>query len=332
MNQLSPSLLQQAPSEAPSREAQLLRQARDYLFGQSHAIASLGEKLGTSFAQAVSIVLARKGRLVVCGMGKSGLIGRKIAATLSSTGTPSFFLHASEALHGDLGMVTRDDTVMMISNSGETEEVVRLLRPLQEIGVPVIGFAGNPECTLARLSDVFLSIAVEREACPLNLAPTTSTLVTLALGDALAMALSQERGFRPDDFARCHPGGSLGRRLCTQVRDVMRKNELPIVRPEQSLRDVICVMTEGRCGTAVVVSEGKLRGIITDGDLRRAFQKHDSPMNLTAREVMSRDPLVIRDDALYGDADDLMQTKRIKVLIAVTDRGAVSGILEAFAK
>lgn len=331
MNQSSPSLFRMSVGSAP-QENELLRSARRFLFDQSHAIAQLGERLDDAFEHATKTILERPGRLVVCGMGKSGLIGRKIAATLSSTGTPAFFLHASEALHGDLGMVTPEDTVMMISNSGETEEVIQLLRPLHSIGVPVIALAGNSECTLARLADVFLSIAVEREACPLNLAPTTSTLVTLALGDALAMALSQARGFRPDDFARCHPGGSLGRRLSTQVRDVMRNEDLPLVTLTQALRDVVCVMTAGRCGTAVVMDGPELKGIITDGDLRRAFQKSDEPMSLCAHDVMTQDPLVVRDDALLGDAEDLMLTKRVKVLLAVSARGDVTGILEKFGR
>lgn len=310
----------------------MLEEARLLLKRQSLALASLSERLGANFPIAVSTILGRPGRLVVCGLGKSGLIGRKIAATLSSTGTPSFFLHASEALHGDLGMVTPEDTVLMISNSGETPEIVGILRPLRELGVPVIAMAGSANSTLGRLSNVFLDIGVEREACPLNLAPTTSTLVTLALGDAIAMALSQARDFKAGDFARCHPGGSLGRRLCTRVEDVMRTENLPFVTPNDSMRDVVMTMTRGRCGTAIVVEDELLVGVITDGDLRRAFQKFDDAMSCSARDVMTRSPVVILEDAVLGDAEELMRTHRIKALLAVNHSGMVKGVVEIYSK
>jgi arabinose-5-phosphate isomerase len=276
------------------------------------------------------MIAARPGRVVVCGMGKSGLIGRKIAATLSSTGTPAFFLHASEALHGDLGMVTTEDTVVMISNSGETAEVIHLLVPLRDMCVPVIAMTGNGRSTLARKADVFLDISVEREACPLNLAPTTSTLVTLALGDAMAMALSQLRGFEAGDFARCHPGGSLGRRLSTLVSDIMRTDNLPFVRPSDPMKHLVMTMTEGRCGTALVMENEELVGVITDGDLRRAFQKSEDCLSMTAAEIMTRAPLVIREDARLSDAEELMSTKRIKVLVAVDPAGKVRGVVEMY--
>ncbi len=311
---------------------EILERSRQRLLGQGRAISSLAGSLSGAFLDAVDTILATRGRLVVCGMGKSGLVGRKIAATMSSTGTPAFFLHASEALHGDLGMVTTEDTVLMISNSGETDEVLRIMKVLGELNVSVVAIAGNPLCSLARLSTVFLNIAIDREACPLNLAPTTSTLVTLALGDVLALALSQARGFEANDFARFHPGGSLGRRLRTRVRDLMRKDSLPIVGPDDVMSQVIISMTEGRCGTAIVKEEGKLRGIITDGDLRRAFQKHVEVMHLTAKEVMTANPVVISQDAFQKDAEEMMQECRVKVLLAVDQHGVVEGILEIFTK
>ncbi len=314
-------------------DSEVISNAKNLLFGQTRAIAELAERLDHRFAEAVSTILACRGRLVVSGMGKSGLVGRKIAATMSSTGTPAFFLHASEALHGDLGMVTSDDTVLMISNSGETDEVLRILRLLTDMSVPVIGMAGKEDCTLARSAGVFLDISVDREACPLNLAPTTSTLVTLALGDALAMAVSQARGFQPHDFARFHPGGSLGRRLCTRVSDVMHSKHLPFVRPDQNMQGLVVTMTVGRCGVAIVVDESdKLLGIVTDGDLRRAFQAYDDAMGLTARDVMTTAPVVIHQDAIFGEAEELMRRRRIKALLAVDDGGFVTGIVEIFSK
>lgn len=308
----------------------LLSGAREYIHAQGRALDSLADRLGFELPTAVNMIAARPGRVVMCGMGKSGLIGRKIAATLSSTGTPAFFLHASEALHGDLGMVTAEDTVVMISNSGETAEVIHLLAPLRDMCVPVIAMAGNRGSTLARKADVFLDITVEREACPLNLAPTTSTLVTLALGDAMAMALSQLRGFQAGDFARCHPGGTLGRRLNTLVADVMRTDNLPFVQPSDPMKNLVMTMTEGRCGTALVMDGEELVGVITDGDLRRAFQNTDDCISMTAREIMTDDPVVIREDAPLVDAEELMSTKRIKVLVAVDPAGKVRGVVEMY--
>lgn len=312
---------------------EVILDARGQLLDQSRALAELAERLDESFTEAVRLALFCRGRLVVSGMGKSGHVGRKIAATLSSTGTPSFFLHASEALHGDLGMVTADDVVLMISNSGETTEVLRILRLLDDLGVPIIGMAGNKHCTLARSSRVFLDIGVDREACPHNLAPTTSTLVTLALGDALALAVSQARGFQPHDFARFHSGGSLGRRLCTRVSDVMHTKHLPFVRPGQDMQGLVVSMTTGRCGLAIVVEEGdELVGIVTDGDLRRAFQSNRNAMTLTARDIMTTSPVVIHQDALLGEAEELMLARRISALLAVDDEGLVTGIVDIYCK
>ena len=314
-------------------ESEVVRATRRLLRDQSQAIQELAERLDEDFAEAVRLLLSCRGRLVVSGMGKSGHIGRKIAATMSSTGTPSFFLHASEALHGDLGMVTAADTVLMISNSGETAEVLRIAKLLAPLGVPIIGMAGDKDCTLARVSQVFLDIRVDREACPHNLAPTTSSLVTLALGDALALAVSQARGFEPRDFARFHPGGSLGRRLCTRVSDVMHTKHLPFVRAHETLQSLVVSMTTGRCGLAIVVKEDDtLVGIVTDGDLRRAFQSSGNAMALTAGDIMTRSPVVIHQDAMFGEAENLMQSHRISALLAVDDRGHVTGIVDIYSK
>lgn len=331
MNNITPLSRTPSSEKATTPDVQrVLDGARDYLHAQGRALDSLADRLGSELPTAVNVIASRPGRVVVCGMGKSGLIGRKIAATLSSTGTPAFFLHASEALHGDLGMVTVEDTVIMISNSGETAEVIHLLIPLRDMRVPVIAMTGNARSTLARKADVFLDISVEREACPLNLAPTTSSLVTLALGDAMAMAMSEQRGFGAGDFARCHPGGSLGRRLSTLVADIMRTDSLPFVQPSEPMKNVVMTMTEGRCGTALVMQDDDLVGVITDGDLRRAFQKFDDCISMTARDVMTEDPVVIREDARLADAEELMRLKRIKVLVAVDRAGKVKGVVEMY--
>lgn len=332
MNNVTTLNVRVTPRAGSADGGKILADARRYLKAQSDALSLLADRLGRNFPLAVSMIAARSGRVVVCGMGKSGLIGRKIAATLSSTGTPAFFLHASEALHGDLGMVTAEDTVVMISNSGETAEVLHLLVPLRDMRVPVISLAGNEHSTLARKADIFLDISVDREACPLNLAPTTSTLVTLALGDAMAMALSQMQGFQAGDFARCHPGGSLGRRLSTLVADIMRTDNLPFVHPSQPMKDVVITMTAGRCGMALVIENDDLVGVVTDGDLRRAFQKFDNCISMAARDVMTTNPVVIREDARLVDAEELLSTKRIKVLVAVNQKGKVRGVIEMYPK
>ena len=233
------------------------------------AITRLDGALGAPFAAAVDLVMKAGGHVVVCGMGKSGLIGRKIAATLASTGTPSLFLHPAEAIHGDLGMVRRGDVVVLISNSGETEEIVRLLPAFQRLEARIIAMTASSPSSLANAAEITLDISVDREACPLNLAPTTSALNTLVLGDAIAVALMEARGFEEADFARTHPGGSLGRRLLTRVRDAMRTDNLPFVAPDMPVQDAIITMTEGRLGIALVGTPDALSGILTDGDLRR---------------------------------------------------------------
>ncbi len=308
----------------------IVQDARKILLEQSSALLSLAEKLDDSFSEAVELILGRTGRVVVCGVGKSGLVGRKLAATMASTGTPAFFLHGGEALHGDLGMVTAEDTVIMISNSGRTQELLAILPAFQEMNVPVIALCGGGE--LRRLATVSLSIAVDREACQLNLAPTTSTLVSLALGDALAIALSRARGFRVRDFARCHPGGELGRRYYCRVRDVMRQQDLPFVRPDLPMSEVVVAMTRGRCGLAIVEDEGReLVGIITDGDLRRALQSDPAVLNRMASDVMVGPPLTISEHALVERAEKLMEQRKVKALLATDDLGQVSGVIEFFA-
>ena len=269
-----------------------------------------------------------EGRVVVAGIGKSGLVGKKMVATFASTGTPSFFLHPTEAFHGDLGMLKPIDVVILISNSGETDDVNKLIPSLKSFGNKIIAITGNPHSTLGKFADVALNIHVEREACPNNLAPTTSTLVTMALGDALAIALINARDFRAEDFARFHPGGSLGRKLLCRVRDVMNKN-VPIALPTASFSECLSVMNEGRMGVAVIMQSDELCGIITDGDIRRTLAKFGAEsLNKTAEEIMSRNPKTIADSTFLGKAEEMMKELHIHSLIALDDEGKVSGLIE----
>jgi arabinose-5-phosphate isomerase len=294
---------------------------------EAGALTSVASHLDETFDQAVAMLLATSGRIIVSGMGKSGIIGNKIAATLASTGTPSFSVHPAEAYHGDLGMFTADDLAILISYSGETEEIIRLIPSLRHFGVKIIALVGNPNSTLGRNSDLVLNIFCEREACPNNLAPTTSTTVTLAMGDALAVALMERRDFKPQDFAAFHPGGSLGRRLLTRVKDVMHTN-LPICSPKDSLKEVIMTITQGGLGVGVVLDQGEIQGVITDGDLRRALFNYEEMTNLTATQVMTRSPLTVEETDRFADAENIMLKAEITALLVVTAQGALCGILK----
>lgn len=302
--------------------------AKETLSLYAEQIMTLNHRLSEEFNEAVEMMLACQGRVVIGGIGKSGLIGKKMVATFASTGTPSFFLHPTEAFHGDLGMLKPIDTVILISNSGETDDVNKLIPSLKNFGNKIIAMTGNPYSTLGRNADVILNIGVEREACLNNLAPTSSTLVTMALGDALAIALMKARDFRPEDFARFHPGGSLGRRLLNRVRDVMVRN-LPIAHLDTPFTECLSVMNEGRMGVAVIMHEGKLEGIITDGDIRRTLAKHGAEsLSKTAEEIMTRNPKTINDSVFLVKAEDLMKELKIHSLIAVDDNGKVTGLIE----
>lgn len=297
---------------------------------EMEALQRMRSRMGKSFNEAVEIVLAMKGRLVIVGMGKSGIIGQKIAATLASTGTPSFFVHPGEAFHGDLGMIRPVDALLLISNSGETEEVLRILPFLQHQQNKIISLTGNLDSTLARHSHVVLDVGVEREACKNNLAPTSSTTNTLVMGDALAVALTVKRDFQPEDFARFHPGGSLGRKLLTRVSDVMHKGQLPVCAPDASFRDVVNSITYGRLGLTLVMEQQALRGIITDGDLRRAFEVQDDPKLLRAAEMMSSNPLTIAPDTRFSEAEAYMREKEVGALVVTGADGIVIGVLQIF--
>lgn len=294
---------------------------------EAAAIENLIMLLDEHFELAVDAILHSKGRVVVCGMGKSGLIGKKIVATFASTGTPSFFMHPGEAFHGDLGMVSADDVFIALSNSGETEELIRLLPFLKDNGNCIIAMSGNPSSTLAKNANYHLNIAVPKEACPLQLAPTSSTTATLVMGDALAIALMQARGFQPQDFARFHPGGSLGRKLLTRVKDVMVSEGLPVVQPNASMAEVIHSMTEGRLGLCIV---GQGEGIITDGDLRRQLEANPVDlMQRTAKEIMSSHPRSIEADAKLTEAENLMNQHKITSLLVTLD-GKMTGIIQIY--
>jgi len=308
-----------------------LRLARQTLEIEAAAVLGLQRRLGADFVRAVQLLLALRGRVVVMGMGKSGHIGRKIAATLASTGTPAMFVHPAEARHGDLGMIQPQDAVLAISNSGESEELTALLPLVKRLGAPLVAITGVAASTLARHAEVALDSGVEKEACPLNLAPTASTAAQLALGDALALALLDARGFRAEDFARSHPGGALGRRLLTRVADVMRAGDaVPRVGPEASFGELMREMTrKGLGATAVTGADGGVLGIFTDGDLRRLIETGRDLRALTARDVMHAGARAIGQDALAAEAAALMEQHRITVLLALDEQARLVGAVNS---
>ena len=307
----------------------ILQLARDTLDIEAAALQDLKSRLDERFVKAVEMMLNVQGRVVVTGMGKSGHIGRKIAATLASTGTPAMFVHPGEASHGDLGMIKLVDVVLGISNSGESDELVAILPVLKRQGVPLIAMTGGLTSSLARHADVVLDSSVAKEACPLNLAPTASTTAQLALGDALAVALLDARGFKPEDFARSHPGGSLGRRLLTHVSDVMRSGDaVPHVLPEASFSELMREMShKGLGASAVVDADGLVLGVFTDGDLRRLIEKGQDLRALKALEVMHAQPRTIRQDALAVEAAEMMEAHRITSILVVDAVGRLCGAL-----
>ena len=316
-------------ADLPSQRAIAL--AQETLDIEAAAILGLKDRIGQAFADTVQRVLALQGRVVVMGMGKSGHVGRKIAATLASTGTPAFFVHPGEASHGDLGMVTPVDLVLAISNSGESEEMAAILPLIKRLGTALVVMTGNPNSTMAQHADLWLDTAVDKEACPLNLAPTASTTAQLALGDALAVALLDARGFRAEDFARSHPGGALGRKLLTHVSDVMRSGEaVPRVRAQASFSDLMREMSaKGLGATAVVNDDGLVLGIFTDGDLRRLVEQGADLRSKTAHEVMHPGPCTVDQHALAVDAADLMERKRITSVLVVDEANHLCGAVNS---
>jgi arabinose-5-phosphate isomerase len=313
------------------QQAHLLNLARQTLAIEADAVRNMQQRLGQAFLQSVQAVLSVRGRVVVMGMGKSGHIGRKIAATLASTGTPAFFVHPGEASHGDLGMVTRDDLVIALSNSGESDELSAILPIIKRQGMVLVAITGNSKSTLAQHATYMLDSSVDKEACPLNLAPTASTTAQLALGDALAVAILDARGFKADDFARSHPGGSLGRRLLTHVRDVMRHGDaVPRVGPGTNFSDLMREMSHKGVGaSAVVDAQDQVLGIFTDGDLRRLIEKGGDLRQLTAAEVMHPQPNTIKDSALAAEAAELMELKRITSVLVVNAQNQLCGFVNS---
>lgn len=298
---------------------------------EAQALLDLIPHLDTEFDKTVEIILNCKGKLIVTGVGKSGHIGAKIAATLSSTGTPSFFINPLDAFHGDLGVITDQDVVFAISNSGQTDELLRFLPYFIERKIPVIGMSGNPDSLLARYATTHLNAAVVREACPLGLAPTSSTTAALALGDALACALIEARNFKASDFARFHPGGTLGKRLLTKARDVMRTEDLPIVSPSMPLGEAVIYVSRGRLGLCVAEENGKVVGIITDGDVRRAMEtSQNNFFDLKVRDIMSIAPKTVASDTKITEIDGMLQRYKIHSVLVVDGERHLLGIVDSF--
>jgi len=307
-----------------------MTRAKKVLMNESKAIARLAERLDNEFERIIKFLVKTKGRIIVTGMGKPGFIAQKVSATLSSTGTPSLYLHPAEALHGDLGRVTSGDVVIAFSNSGETEEIVRLIPILKKIGAVLISVTGNKESTLAANSDYVIDSSVRKEACPMGLAPTTSTTVMLALGDALAIALLEKKNIQPKDFALYHPGGLLGKRLLLKVGDIMRsKSKTPIVTKNTKVRDVLLKITKMRAGSASVVDvKGKLIGIFTDGDLRRHFEDGQNLLNSEVGNIMTKSPVTITQDRLAAEAFKILTAKKIDEIPVVDGQKRPVGILD----
>ena len=313
-----------------SQNLKILKDARFVFKIEAEAVAALARRLDENFVRAVEALYSCKGRVVVTGMGKAGIIGQKISATLSSLGTPSVWLHSAEAIHGDLGRVTKNDIVIALSNSGETEETKSLVPILKKIGAGIIAITGNRQSTLAKHSDIILDVSVKKEACPLGLAPTSSTTAMLAMGDALAVCLVDKKGFKEKDFALYHPGGALGRKLLLKVEDIMRKGKSnPIVNEDTIVKDVLYAITEARAGAASVVNKkGKLIGIFTDGDLRRHLEADSNLAERRVKEVMTKNPVSIQPQKLAVEALRILEEKKIDELPVVDKNGRPAGMLD----
>lgn len=307
----------------------VLERARKVLETEARAIMDLIPRLGEDFSRAVDLVLACRGRIVVSGMGKSGIIGRKLVSSLASIGVPSLFLHPAEGAHGDAGMMTRGDVVIALSKSGETEELLNLLSAVRRLGIPLISLTGNVRSSIARWSEVVLDVGVAEEACPLDLVPTSSTAAAMAMGDALVMALLEKKGLRPKDFAVYHPGGSLGKRLLLQVKDLSHAGEeIPAVKLDAPFKDVIYEISSKRLGVTTVADEaGCLAGIVTDGDVRRAVERHEDVLLTRAEDIMTRDPKVIDENVLAAEALRLMEMCSITSVLTTDGDGRTTGII-----
>lgn len=305
--------------------------AKKCLQDEAQAILNLIPKLDDDFTKAIELIIGSKGKLIVTGVGKSGHIGVKIASTMASTGTPAFFVNPLDAFHGDLGMIGEGDVVLAISNSGHTDELLRFIPFLKERNIPIISMTGNPTSLLAKYSTCHLNVAVEREACPLNLAPTSSTTAVLAMGDAIACALMTVRKFQAKDFAQFHPGGSLGRRLLSRVKDYMTSENLPIVNRESKISDTLMQISRTKMGIAVVIENEEIIGVVTDGDIRRAMQRDQERFFLlTVKDIMNTNPKLIDEDAKLSQAEEIMRQYNIKSLIVVNKEKRLKGVIDAF--
>ncbi len=309
----------------------LLDIAKEVFEIESREISNLASNLTDDFPKAVNCIYNSKGKFIISGMGKSGIIGKKIAATLASTGTPSFFLHPGEAYHGDLGMIEKEDVLLLISNSGETDEVLKLIPFLKAQGNSTISMSSNPNSTLGKNTNFHLNIAIEKEACPLQLAPMSSTTATLVMGDAIAVALMRLRDFKDKDFAQFHPGGSLGRRLLTTVETIMRKDNLPICDENLSIKDTIHKITDGKCGLVVVLKDDAIQGVITDGDIRRAMEtKEDKFFSLKAADLMSKKPKTINQNEKLTACSEIMSSEKINSLLVTDENKRFVGIVQMY--
>ena len=309
--------------------------ARDYAIqcfkDEAAAVLGLIEKLDEKFEQAVELMYDCKGKIIVTGVGKSGHIGAKIAATLSSTGTPSFFINPLDVFHGDLGVMTSDDVVLAISNSGQTDELLRFIPMVLHMHIPIIGMSGHPDSLLAKYSTCHLNVGVEKEACPLNLAPTSSTMAQLAMGDALAIALIEKRNFQPRDFAQFHPGGELGKRLLTTAQDVMFKEDLPVLPPEMHLGEAIILVSKGKLGLGIAMVDDKIVGLITDGDIRRAMEKWQAEFfDRTVSDIMTRTPKTVKADTKITEIQRIMNKYKVHSVLVVDGDNHLLGVVDHY--
>jgi len=307
----------------------LIKIAQETFQIEADALTVAAKRLDNNFLDAIELILKTKGKLIITGVGKSGLVGAKMAATFASTGTSSFFLHPTEALHGDLGMIGKDDILMAISSSGESEELTKILPHIKRFDIPLIGLSGQKDSSLGKYADVFLDISVEKEACPLNTAPTTSTTVTMALGDALAIALMKKRGFKKEDFASFHPGGALGKKLFIKIKDLMRRESLPIVNEDTTLKEAIVTMSEGKLGTVLIVDKNnKFKALLSDGDLRRALMCKSFKMDNLAITYATKSPKSYKNaELLASEALEIIENDRIQLLPITNEKDEIIGIL-----
>jgi len=307
----------------------LIKIAQDTFQTEADALLNMSARLNKNFLDAIEVILSTQGKLIVTGVGKSGLVGAKMAATFASTGTSSFFLHPTEALHGDLGMIGKEDTLLAISSSGESEELTKILPHIKRFEIPLIGLTGNGSSSLARYADVWLDISVKKEACPLNVAPTSSTTLTMALGDAMAVALMHKRGFRKEDFASFHPGGSLGKKLFVKVKDLMRTKDLPIIQEEAPLKEAVVAMSEGKLGTVLITDKNSIfTALLSDGDLRRALMREDFSMDQPAITYATQHPKSYNNtELLASEALEIIENERIQLLPMTDEKGKIIGVL-----